>query len=266
MIRALDERDRPALLRLLKESPALNLYLLGNLASLGVAHEISRFWGDEQDGQLRGVVNLYMTGWSVYGHADADWTGLAELIDRHPTEAERLQDNPGGVPSLLPYLRAYTAQWVGEEELMVLDAADFRHQAAPTGVTIRRATWDDLAGLTAFYAEAEGMSRTPAAVERPLRDRRVWIALMDGVIVSVALTNAETDTAAMVGGVYTPPTWRGRGLSRAVCSALCAELLTEGREPLLYWDNPVAGAVYRKLGFHRVGVWRSVRMARIAPL
>ena len=64
----------------------------------------------------------------------------------------------------------------------------------------------------------------------------------------------------MVGGVYTSPAWRGNGLSQAVCSGLCAELIEIGRQPVLYWHDPAAGHVYTKLGFRPIGTWRSVRL------
>jgi len=77
-------------------------------------------------------------------------------------------------------------------------------------------------------------------------------------VLATALTNAEIRHRAMIGGVFTDPAVRGRGLSQAVCSALCAELLAEGKQPALYWANPAAGTVYRKLGFRLIGQWRSV--------
>jgi predicted GNAT family acetyltransferase len=115
--------------------------------------------------------------------------------------------------------------------------------------------------LIALFAGAGDMARTPAGVERPLRDRRVWLALRDGEVVAAALTNAEIEGMGMIGGVYTTPAWRGHGLSQAVCSGLCAELIANGRTPLLYWHNPMAGYVYTKLGFRQIGTWRSVRLA-----
>ena len=102
------------------------------------------------------------------------------------------------------------------------------------------------------------MARTPAAVERPIRDTRLWLAEEQGEVISTALTNAETSTLAMIGGVYTPPAQRGRKLSQAVCSALCADLLAADKQPVLYWGNPAAGAVYHKLGFRPQGQWRAV--------
>jgi predicted GNAT family acetyltransferase len=106
------------------------------------------------------------------------------------------------------------------------------------------------------------MSRTPPAIERPLRDRRVWLALKEGDVVAAALTNAETSSLGMVGGVYTAPAWRGNGLSQAICSGLCAELIAIGRQPVLYWHDPAAGYVYAKLGFRPIGTWRSVRLSQ----
>jgi hypothetical protein len=262
MIRLLTETDRSAVFQLLASEPQLNLYMLGNLEKLGFHHDLSQFWGDviNETGKevLRGVINRYMTGWAIYGRADADWPGLAAILDGHPIQAARLQDNPGGVPSLLPYLQRYSCAQLVVEELMDLSLSDFRPIAPAPGVTVRRATVDDLPALIEFYADAQEMARTPPAVARPIQDTRLWFGEENGRILATALTNAETAHLAMIGGVFTKPTARGRGLSQMVCSALCQELFAVGRQPVLYWGKPAAGAVYRKLGFRPNGQWRAV--------
>lgn len=264
MIRPLVETDRAATVTYLTEAPHFNLYMLGNIEKLGMAHDFCEFWGDFAEsntgdsGALRAVLNRYMSGWTVYGEAEADWVGLGATLDRHVIRAERLQDNPGGVSSFLPYLQRYHAVQEEIEEVMVMDVAQFQPLAAPANVTVRRGRLTDLPKLTPFYANAEQMTRSAAAIERPLRDTRLWLAEAAGEILSCALTNAETASLAMIGGVYTPPTARGRGLSQAVCSALCADLIANGKQPILYWSTPAAGAVYRKLGFQACGEWRSV--------
>ena len=261
MLRRVGEADRRAMVTLLAQAPQLNLYLLGNLESPGFDADYCEFWGDfDEAGRLRAVVNRYMNGWTLYGATDADWPRIGALMDDYPLSMERLQDNPGGVPSVLPYVQRYVAASVVEAEIMTLAAADFRPIPPPDGVEVRRATLVDLPQLITLYADAGSMRRAPAAVERPLRDRRVWVAVVEGVVASAALTNAETQDAAMIGGVYTPPAWRNRGLSQAVCSALCAELLALPKLPALYWENPTAGRVYGRLGFVPNGVWRSVRL------
>ncbi|MCE7983925.1 MAG: GNAT family N-acetyltransferase [Caldilinea sp. CFX5] len=262
MIRPLTETDRAVTVRFLSSAPQLNLYMLGNLEKLGFTNAICEFWGDvvEQAGvtTMRAVLNRYMTGWTIYGVGEADWGTLGAILDQHPAGANRLQDNPGGIDSFLPYLQRYRAENIKIEEVMALHPADFQPVTAPKGVVIRRGTLADLPRLIEFYANAEHLSRSPAGVERPLRDTRLWLAEQTGNMVATALTNAETNHWAMIGGVYTPPAMRGRGLSQAVCSALCTELIAEQKQPILYWDTPAAGAVYRKLGFRATGTWRSV--------
>jgi uncharacterized protein len=263
MIRLLTEADRAMTVDFLSIAPHCNLYMLGNLEKLGFTTEICEFWGDvvqDEPGEpIQAVLNRYMTGWTVYGTVDADWAAFSNILDHHPAGASRLQDNPGGIDSFLPYLQRYQPEHVDIEEVMTLDPADFQPRfALQDGLVIRRGTLDDLAPLVEFYAGAEHMSRSPAAVERPLRDTRLWLAEQAGQILAAALTNAETSKLAMIGGVYTPPDVRGRGLSQAVCSALCAELMADQKQPVLYWSTPAAGAIYRKLGFRATGKWRSV--------
>lgn len=262
MIQRLTEADRACVVTFLSSAPQLNLYMLGNLEKLGFNNAICEFWGDmaeqSREASLRAVLNRYMTGWTVYGTTTADWTALGAILDNHPAGAERLQDNPGGIASFLPYIQRYQAKQVKLEEVMALRAAAFQPIAPPIGTVIRRATLADLPRLIDFYANAEQMSRSPAGIERPLRDTRLWLAEKGDKILSAALTNAETAKFAMIGGVYTPVELRGQGLSQAVCSALCADLIDAQKQPILYWDTPAAGAVYRKLGFHSTGQWRSV--------
>jgi N-acetylglutamate synthase-like GNAT family acetyltransferase len=257
MIRPLGETDREALLGLIMAAPQYNMYMLGNLHAYGFGADFCEYFGDVVDGEIRGVLSRYETGWLVYGRAGADWAGLGHILDSHPMRAQRLQDNPGGIESFLPYVHNYVGTFV-EETFMQLPNGALKVQPVPEGFVIRKATLDNLATLVRLFADAGDMTRTPAGIERPLRERRVWVALKEGEAVSAALTNAETKTTAMIGGVFTAAEWRGHGLSQAVCSRLCEELIEQQLQPVLYWKNPAAGHVYAKLGFQTIGVWRSV--------
>lgn len=264
MIRVLGEEDRPELVRLLNQAPAYNLYQLGNQAVVGFAQPYCTFYGDFGDaGRLRASANRYMTGWGAWGEADADWPAIAALIDQD-AEAARLQDNPGGIASLLPLLTREIAS-SEEEQMMILHASDFHPQATPEGLILRRASRDDVDDLVALYAAAGDMRRSRESIERPLAHGVFIVGRLsgkregqEGELVAAALTNAMTEDSAMIGGVFTRHDQRGRGFSQAVCSVLCATLLEMGRTPSLYWKTPSAGRVYRKLGFTPMGVWRSV--------
>ncbi len=62
----------------------------------------------------------------------------------------------------------------------------------------------------------------------------------------------------MIGGVFTPAPWRRRGYASAALTHLCARLLAQGKQPCLFYDNPAAGVIYRRLGFEDIGPWHLV--------
>ncbi len=74
-------------------------------------------------------------------------------------------------------------------------------------------------------------------------------------LVSYAASPEILEDLAIVRGVFTSPDKRGKGYSKAVCSALVSRLLGEGKEVMLYVskDNAAAISVYRSLGFKETG-------------
>lgn len=78
----------------------------------------------------------------------------------------------------------------------------------------------------------------------------------DGGPVSMAGAVREVTGCKVLGQVYTPPHFRGRGYSTACVAALTQKLLDDGYEHCaLYADckNPYSNAVYRKIGYQPVG-------------
>jgi predicted GNAT family acetyltransferase len=259
MIRLLTALSYDLIYTFCNQNPALNLYFLGNLESLGVESDICQFWGSfDDDGALTGVLMRYMDGWNIADGPGCDYAGFGQIVDGHPAGAARLQDNTRHVESFLPYLQRYQAQETSTEYLCDLDPLDF----TPTCKSwpVRRAAISDFDALCRFYAAAGHMSRTPRGVERPLQDGRVFIVEVGNQIVSSVLTNAETKRLAMIGGVFTPPAHRGAGYASTAMVALCRSLIADGIRPVLYYDNPAAGGIYRRLGFKDLGLWKSVRL------
>ncbi|MNB76202.1 Acetyltransferase (GNAT) family protein [compost metagenome] len=77
----------------------------------------------------------------------------------------------------------------------------------------------------------------------------------EGRVIATASTTAENSVSAMVISVATHPDYRGQGLASGVVSALCSELNTEGKSLCLFYDNPKAASIYKRIGFHDVGDW-----------
>lgn len=71
---------------------------------------------------------------------------------------------------------------------------------------------------------------------------------------------AASSQGAMVIAVATDKAWRGRGLATAVVAELCDVCLGGGLEFMsLFFENPVAARIYRRLGFCDVGSYAMLR-------
>ena len=87
-----------------------------------------------------------------------------------------------------------------------------------------------------------------------MRNAGIAVATVDGVIVSKTELLVRTPKAALIGGVFTAPEHRGKGLSFACMSLLCKGILDSTGKVCLNVANGNAPAqrVYRGIGFERV--------------
>jgi RimJ/RimL family protein N-acetyltransferase len=76
-----------------------------------------------------------------------------------------------------------------------------------------------------------------------------------GQLAAFAAAPEILEDLAVIRGVYTLPSLRGKGYATNVCSAVTARLLEQGKIVFLYVskDNNPALSVYRKLGFKETG-------------
>lgn len=255
-IRRLVSADETELAAVLRRDPRNNLFLLGNLSSMGMEAPDLEYWGCHEGDYLTGVLMRYRANWALYDAGVADFGAMAAVLDDHPAGARAITGQYDLVSRFWERVRRYESYEDHRSYFAVLDAvADL-----PGVGRARRATEADVPGVTALYAEAGEMARDAVGVQRVLAHGRIFVAEQGGQIVSAALTNTETQDMAMIGGVYTPPGLRNQGYATACMDALCRDLLREGIQPCLFYDNPRAGSIYRRLGFRDVGTWRLLRL------
>ena len=84
----------------------------------------------------------------------------------------------------------------------------------------------------------------------------------DGHPVSQAAVERHTQNGAVIGHVYTPPFYRGKGYASSVVARLSQDLLERGYKfCCLFADaaNPISCGIYRKLGYCDLCVYDSVK-------
>ncbi|HUI72947.1 MAG TPA: GNAT family N-acetyltransferase [Spirochaetia bacterium] len=91
-------------------------------------------------------------------------------------------------------------------------------------------------------------------LRKTLREELVFVVLKDGVPLAKAATNARGFVVDQIGGVFTVPEARGRGLGRLVVSELLKRVLREKEGACLFVKkrNRPAISLYERLGFSPV--------------
>jgi GNAT superfamily N-acetyltransferase len=146
--------------------------------------------------------------------------------------------------------------------------------AAPSfeasGISLRRAVSSDLDALLPLqeaYEREEVLTRIHsfdraacrASLARALERQLVFAAWEDGIAVGKAGTNARGFAVDQLGGVYTLPERRGRGLASALMAMLLGAIGSEGKRPALFVKphNAPARALYGRLGFEDLGDYQA---------
>jgi RimJ/RimL family protein N-acetyltransferase len=112
--------------------------------------------------------------------------------------------------------------------------------------------------LEYFGALTEAEEELGRMAEVRMQDYGIAVAATGGEIVSKAEIMERTSRAALIGGVYTVPEHRGKGLCFACMSSLCEGILGSiGKACLnVSKENAPAQRVYRGIGFERICDYR----------
>jgi RimJ/RimL family protein N-acetyltransferase len=271
MIRLLDDRDRDEALALLDRDHELNLIMIYNINHFGLEDYGVPFqgwyFGAFREGVMSGIAALFNLGsLFIYApHPDLalELAGHMAALGRKPRFVIGRSE---WVVPLLDGLSSLGLQALGweEQEYMMLAPGSFRPRF---GSEARYADPRDLERLMelnrAFQLEYFGsLDEAEEALGRMsevrMQDSGISVAIVDGEIVSKAETMVRTSRAALIGGVYTVPAYRGRGLSFACMSLLCKAILDSTGKACLNVakDNLPAQRIYRGIGFEKVCDYR----------
>ncbi len=97
-------------------------------------------------------------------------------------------------------------------------------------------------------------------VERKVRAGREFLWTENAEILFRAAVSTSTPEAALVEGVFTPPSHRGRGLATQGMLALCRRLLRNHAAVILFVSasNEPALALYERMGFRTIGTYQAI--------
>jgi len=133
-----------------------------------------------------------------------------------------------------------------------------------TAINVRQADLNDLKQISPLqegYEKEEvippGDPYDPEAMKvllkKALETQFIYVAVTNGIIVAKAGTNALGLNWDQIGGVYTMPDWRNRGLAASLVRYTSRERMSKGRKIALFvkLTNIPAQKAYEKTGFQR---------------
>jgi len=100
----------------------------------------------------------------------------------------------------------------------------------------------------------EHRRRAADFLDAQIAEGNAWVAMSGAVLVSLSAFNASLPDIVQLGGIYTPPEFRGRGFAKAAVAA--SLLVARDRGPsraVLFTNNPSAVRTYAAIGFRRIG-------------
>lgn len=258
MIRQLQESDRKQTMQFVSQKPAENLFIIGDIEGHGFDSPIQKLWGDfnEQD-ELRGVLLKYENNFIAFAPEEFDAQGFAQIINNdsnfgYLSGIEEIVDKltpfitrEPKKPRVLYYAKCESAELLPDIPFDITLEKAVPHDAEPI-----------IAQMKAIPEFAEGnysVENKRVSLEKGLG--RAYLIKENDVIISSASSTAENSQSAMIVGVGTLPEHQKKGLASHCMSKLCRELLEEGKMLCLFYDNPAAGSIYKRIGFVDIGKW-----------
>ncbi len=263
--------DEPALVAFLRRDEAS---CAGASARVRAAERGCTAYVDEEAGTVRGALVATTTGLvlPVLPEGPGDPAGLAAVLGAGRRLVHSIMGPSASVAAaetampVSPTTRVAYRLMSLPREAWQGSAAHASAEAAAEGVRVRRSGFTDAALLFPLQRAYEleevvidpGLFSDVACLRmlrQGLRDDLIFHAVRDGRPLAKAGTNARGYGVDQIGGVFTVPEERGKGLARIVMAALLEAIFVEKPVACLFVKtaNGRAISLYERLAFRTVG-------------
>lgn len=258
MIRRLNQSDHEVCFNILKTRSAENLFIIGDIEAYGYDQEFQKLWGEfNESGELIAVLLKYQENYIPFAAESFNAEGFAEIISNDP-DFRFMSGLKEFTEKIEPYLIKQLKTKRQTYYAKCTRLTSYKNNVDFSNV--QQALPQDAEALVELLNSVPEFSDSIITVERKRRTltdgtSRSFFIMEDKKMVSTASTAAENSLSAMVVGVATLENYKKRGHATTCMFMLCSQLLQEGKELCLFYDNPAAGAIYKRIGFEDIGFW-----------
>ena len=257
MIRKLTSTDNADVLEFLSPESSINLFIIGDIENFGYDSDIQDLWAEfDDDGKIRAVLLRYFHYYVIYAPGDYDAKSFAAIINSDP-QFELLSGKKGAIEPLGSLLRIDRAKELYFAELTDDSQLDRDLDCSE----VQKATLDNVDEIHELRSRIEEFQTTPSARDSLRKGMEngssaTYYYRRNGAMIASASITAENSKSAMIIGVCSLPEHRRKGYATMCMTALCRDLLSKGKTLCLFYDNPDAGKIYKRIGFRDIGKWK----------
>ncbi len=256
------EKDLDGIRRYLMKEREFNLFIIGDIENHGLHTDFLDVYLDQKDEKIYGVLLRYYNSYVFYTKdKDSDRQGVVDIASEHPGKFIL----SGKRDCLIPLLPLIKRDIKKKKALFFASLKEISKEIkVNTDVQVKLATLKEARELYDMLMDIEEFSEeTRTSYDAFVNSMksgasRRYIIIEDGKIVSTASTAAENSMSAMVVAVATKKGYRNKGYATSCMYQLSSDLLAEGKILCLFYDNPEAGKIYKRLGFKEMGIWQMI--------
>jgi uncharacterized protein len=260
MIRKLTKHDHDMVLSYLSEEPSINLFIIGDLEVFGYDSDFQEIWAEfDKHGEINAVLLRFYQSFIPYAKDEFNIDKFVSIITSYPRPFYL-----SGKSDIVEKFEAFQELKLGKKQETFFAECKSTENLGETDKDIKNATLDDIdqilsirRSIDEFQIRADAAEMLRTSMET--NTARSYFTEENGQITACVSTTAENSISAMIVGVCTRKEYRRKGLATAIMQKLFKDVLNEGKVLCLFYDNPEAGRIYKRLGFKDIGKWTMYR-------
>lgn len=258
MIRKLTEQDRTSVLEYLYKESSYNIFIIGDIETFGFDTDFQTIYGEfNQDNTYKSVQLFYNNHAIYYSHLDYFNHDYLSVYKNH--DFNYMSGKEELMKRINPFLTGFSFK-----PMYFCKATELPIESANSNLEIKHViSEDDIKSLYPLLIKIDEFGISEVPLEKFIKDSKKGLEMgvklfieQDGKTVSTVATTAETTVSAMIVAVATDPEYRNKGFASTLMISLMEEYFQKrSKELCLFYDNPNAGSIYKRLGFKDIGKW-----------
>lgn len=262
-IKRLSHQDLPLLNNYLSQEPEANLFIQGDIETYGLeGSDVALYAVDKPWDSL---ILRYHSDFIVYStQRSYNTKAVAAFLSRQEKVSVI-----SGKETLIEQLKPFYPEASFESTLFCRCLASSFQKGKETSVAIKRLQAEDAPSLVALYLQIQEFAQSyrkdvqakTVQIQESFQQGDIGFGIYEGSrLVAAAQSTATTSQGSMIIGVATHPEYRKKGYASALVEHLCTYHFSAGLKFLcLFFNNPLAGAMYTKFDFEHIGRWAIIR-------